>query len=112
MADRRRLVAIVAALFGAAALVAPADWRMELLAVLVLVAPGTAVVRLIALPPGLTSLIVMVATGLALTEAVALLLMYAHAWSWAAVVGVLMAFTLALVALPAPEPPRWTELHR
>ncbi len=102
MADIRRIIVLTTALLGPVVLMAPPGAHGILSLIVMLVAPGTAVVRLVGLPTGLSALVVAVASGVAITQGVALILMYAHLWSWQATLMALCAISVGLAVVPAP----------
>ena len=104
LAERRRRLVLAASALGLVALVAP-PWAAGLLTViLVLSAPGTAVVRLIGLPRGLLSFVVVVACGVAITELSNMMLMSLRVWSWETASVVIMSASVALALVPMPNP--------
>ena len=102
MDDARRAVVLATALLGPVALVAPPGVRGVLSLVVMLIAPGTAVVRLVGLPNGLSAIVVAVGSGVAITQGVTLILMYLHLWSWQAALMALCAISFGLAAVPVP----------
>lgn len=104
MDDVRRSIVLATALLGPVALLAPQGVRGILSLAVMLIAPGTAAVRLVGLPHGLTSIVVTAATGVAVAEGVTLTLMYLHLWSWQAALMTLCAISVVLAAAPVPAP--------
>lgn len=105
LARLRRDVALAASAAGVIALVAPANVRTILVVVVVLVAPGTAAVRLVGIPWGLTAAVVTVACGLAVTEALSMLLLYLQVWSWQAVLMIVCSVSAIAAMVPIGEDP-------
>ena len=100
-------VVVTVLLVGAAALAtasylldAPAALRVPATLTFLLVCPGAALVRLIAIPSVAMAACLAVALSLAVDEAVAMVAMYGGAWSPGACLLVLAVLTTGLAVLP------------
>lgn len=102
LASVRRAIVLGVLLLGPVALFAPPLIRGLMITTIVLVAPGTAIVRILALEPGLPAVTVTVASGLAISALLSTLLFYAELWSWQAVLLLLCATALVIVSVPTP----------
>lgn len=103
LTQRRRWVVMLVSAAGFVALVGTPPMSGILVVLLVLVGPGTAVVRLIGLPAGLQATVVVVASGLAITEFLNLILMSLRLWSWETATVILCLLSIGLAMIPAPE---------
>jgi uncharacterized membrane protein len=83
--------------------IAPGAIRVVVAALLVCVAPGYAIVRMLGLPDAAVVAVSSVAASLAVTTLVSMILGYLSVWSWAGCAACLAAITGATALAPNEE---------